>query len=61
MKGFTIIEKKECIVVMGGKDPSVAKLISVLGHIFGMFARWVRDLWGYNSTADQHRFYIAQN
>lgn len=61
MKGFTVIEKNDRIAIMGGKDPSVSKLIEVLGHIFGMFARWVRDLWGYSSTAEQPRFHIAEN
>ena len=48
MKGFIELQRTERIALVGGKDPSMARLIEVIGYIFGMVVRTVRDLWGQN-------------
>lgn len=61
MKGFVQLNRKECVGIVGGKDPAMAKLIEVVGYLFGMLVRTVRDLWGIGSTTKGYKFYIAGN
>ena len=58
MNGFIELNSCERVCIIGGKDPSVSKMIEVVGYLLGMIVRKVRDLWR-QGERDRYTLYIS--
>ena len=50
MKGFKEITEYEAIVVAGGRDPNIAKLIELIGYGVGALMRYLKKKKNKNPT-----------